>query len=168
MSKVALDTDFDETDQEEQPIAPIAPKTVAETENETEELMAEALCIREDLKAASHTFKAYEAECKARISGIEARLLEIARRAGTTTLKTKFGTAFTQLKESFRVGNWDQILQFIKETDNFQMLEKRIGKLATKEIYTRTGTLPPGVAYVAEEEMVIRKAPSKGVVNEQY
>lgn len=168
MTRIPLDTDVDETDLEAPPLAPVEAQTPVGSENETEKLMKEALDIRENLKNAKAEFESYEASCKARISGIEARLLEIARTVGTTTLKTKLGTAFIQVKESFRVGNWDEILNFIRETNNWQMLERRIGKLATKEIYTQSGVLPPGVAYAAEEEMVIRKAPNKGVTNEQY
>lgn len=124
----------------------------------TEDLIAATLCLREELSVARKTFETYEAETKEKLEVIQMKLMAIANSVGTDSLKCKFGTAFKQLKESFRVGSWDQILEYIKETDNFQMLEKRIGKLATKEIYENTGKLPPGVEYFAEVEMVVRKA----------
>jgi hypothetical protein len=37
-------------------------------------------------------------------------------------------------------------------------LEKRIAKLATKEIYEETGQLPPGVEYEQEIDFVVRKS----------
>lgn len=127
----------------------------------TEELIAETLCIREELSAKRQEWETFEAEKKARLEVIQMQLREIADSVGTDSLKCKFGTAFKQVKEYFRVGDWDQIIGYIKETGNYHMLEKRIGKLATKEIYDTTGQLPPGVEYSSEIEMVIRKAPNK-------
>lgn len=127
----------------------------------TEELIAETLCIREELSDARKAFETFEAEKKHRLEIIQMELMRIADSAGTDSLKCKFGTAFKQLKKYYRVGDWDQILEYIKETGNFQMLEKRIGKLATQEIHDTTGVLPPGVEYSAEVEMVVRKAPNK-------
>lgn len=127
----------------------------------TEELIAETLCLREELSEARKKFETYEAECKHRLEIIQMELMRIANSAGTDSLKCKFGTAFKQLKKYYRVGDWDQILEYIKSTGNFQMLEKRIGKLATQEIHDTTGVLPPGVEYSAEVEMVVRKAPNK-------
>jgi hypothetical protein len=46
----------------------------------------------------------------------------------------------------------------VKATDNFQCLEKRVAKLAVKEIHDATGQLPPGLDYVVEVEMDVRKA----------
>jgi hypothetical protein len=130
-------------------------------EGTTEELIAETLCIREELSEKRKEWETFEAMKKERLEIIQMRLREIADSVGTDSLKCKFGTAFKQVKEYFRVGDWDQIVEYIKETGNFHMLEKRIGKLATKEIYEVTGKLPPGVEYSSEIEMVIRKAPTK-------
>lgn len=130
-------------------------------ESTTEELIAETLCIREELHDARKEWETFEAMKKERLEVIQMKLREIADSVGTDSLKCKFGTAFKQTKEYFRVGDWDQIVEYIKQTGNFHMLEKRIGKLATKEIYDTTGKLPPGVEYSAEIEMVVRKAPTK-------
>lgn len=139
----------------------VVPEEPQEPPKTTEELIAETLCIREELSDARKAFETLEAEKKHRLEVIQMQLMKIADSAGTDSLKCKFGTAFKQLKKYYRVGDWDQILEYIKSTGNFQMLEKRIGKLATQEIHDTTGVLPPGVEYLAEVEMVVRKAPNK-------
>lgn len=138
----------------------VPPEAPVDFGNTTEELIAETLCIREELSNARKEWEKFEALKKGRLEEIQMKLREIADSVGTDSLKCKYGTAFKQIKEYFRVGNWDEILGYIKETGNFQMLEKRIAKLATKEIYDGTGKLPPGVEYSSEVEMVVRKAPN--------
>jgi hypothetical protein len=136
----------------EPPVAPSA---------SVEELIAETLCIRDELKDARLVWETFEAEKKLRLEKIEMELMQLADSVGSDSLKCKFGIAFKQLKEYYRVGSWDLTIGWIIKTGNYQMLEKRIAKLATKEIHKATGEVPPGVEYSAEVEMVVRKSPTK-------
>lgn len=122
-----------------------------------EALVQEYRDIRDDLSVARKTFAEFEAKGKARMDEISMSLREIADRLGLNALPTNAGTAYRTVKENFRVGNWDQVLGWIKESGNFQCLEKRIGKLATKEVFDSTGQIPPGVEYSVEVEFVVRK-----------
>jgi hypothetical protein len=65
------------------------------------------------------------------------------------------------MKTYVRVGDWAVVLKFIQKTKNWQMLEKRIGKVATMEIMEDTGEIPPGVEYVEEIDFQVNK-PRKG------
>ena len=90
---------------------------------------------------------------------LEAEILQEQRNLGLTSLSTDHYTAFQTTKEFFRVGDWEKIIKYIKKTNNFQMLEKRIGKLATKEIIEE-GEIEPstiGVEYSAEVHVQVRK-----------
>lgn len=122
------------------------------------DLVQEYRDIRDNLDAARHEYQDKEKMAKGRMAEISMRLREISDQLGVDSFRTPSGTAYRTTKESFRVGNWDDILKYIRETDNWQMLEKRIAKLATKEIYQTDGVLPPGVEYEAEVEFVVRKS----------
>jgi hypothetical protein len=124
-------------------------------------LVAMGVEIRDELKLETSKFNAFKKSADGMLLRIGMALKEHGDKLGVDSFKTPEGTAYRNRKESYRVGVWDSILTYIKETENWQMLEKRIGKLATKEIHERTGELPPGVEYVAEEVFVLRRPNEK-------
>jgi len=124
------------------------------------DVIGAVLTIRSKLDEARADFRVFEQKAKADMERLTVWLKEKGDELGTESFRAENGTAYKVTKESFRVGNWDSILDFIQKTDNFQMLEKRISKNATKEIYEDLGALPPGVEYFAEIEYQVRK-PSK-------
>lgn len=113
---------------------------------------------RDNLDLARHEYQEKEKIAKGRMAELAMQLRELSDQLGVESFRTEYGTAYRVIKESFRVGNWDEVLSFIKRTDNWQMLEKRIAKLATKEIYEEHGEMPPGVEYEQEIDFVVRKS----------
>ena len=109
---------------------------------------------RDELRAKQQAFKLEEDSMKARMEQISMWLRDKADELGVDSFKTQFGTAYRSVKTSYRVatGGWDSFIGWVKETGNFQCLEKRVAKLATKEIHDDTGEIPPGLDYVAEVE----------------
>jgi hypothetical protein len=131
------------------------------------ELIQMGVEIRDNLREESRKFNQFEASAKGMIARVSQALKTKGDELGVDSFKTEEGTAYRNLKESYRVGSWDLILPYIIETSNWQMLEKRVAKLATKEIHKSTGSIPPGVEYIAEEEFVIRRPNErKGVSDE--
>jgi hypothetical protein len=113
---------------------------------------------RDNLALKRKEYQEAEATAKRRMAEISMQLRELSDQLGVKSFATEYGTAYRTVKESFRVGNWDETLSYIQATGNWQMLEKRIAKLATKEIYEETGQLPPGVEYEQEIDFVVRKS----------
>lgn len=125
--------------------------------HDIEALVAEYRDLRDLMAVKRQEWKDYEAKTKDRMDQITMSLREIADYLGLNALPTEAGTAYRMIKKQYRVGNWDSVLEFIKRTDNWQMLEKRIGKLATQEIHETSGEIPPGVEFSQEVEFVVRK-----------
>lgn len=117
--------------------------------------------IRNHLDATRKAQNELEKELKHNLERLSMWLKEYADKEGVTSVATEYGTAYRVTKDWVRVGNWEDVLAFIKKTGNFQMLEKRIGKLATKEIMDETGKIPPGVEYSQEIEYQVRKPSTK-------
>jgi hypothetical protein len=122
-----------------------------------EALISEYRDVRDELAVERHKYEEYEKRAKDRMDQIAMKLREIADALGLSALPTKAGTAYRTVKEYYRVGNWAQIREYIERTGNWQMLEKRVAKNATREIHQSTGEIPPGVEYSAEVEFVVRK-----------
>ena len=126
-----------------------------------DELVAVFVSLRDELDAERKKFKQFEADQKVLMENIETKLLDKSRELGVESFRTKSGTAYKTEKTFVRVGNWDMCLGFIKETGNYHMLEKRIGKLATLEILKENPEIAPseiGVEYVVEEVIQVRRS----------
>lgn len=105
---------------------------------------------RDRLKAWMKKRSEEEERRKGDLAKIEAWLLEKSNMLGVDSFKTESGTAYKQLTEHFRISNWESFVEYIKRTGNFQVLEKRVAKLATKEIRDTTGELPNGIDVFSE------------------
>jgi translation initiation factor 2 beta subunit (eIF-2beta)/eIF-5 len=115
---------------------------------------------RDQLRARQHEFKIEEEGLKTVLEQISMWLRDKADELGVDSFKSnQYGTAFRSIKTSYRVatGQWDTFIGWVKETGNFQCLEKRVAKLATAEIYKETGVVPPGLDHIVEVEMDVRR-----------
>lgn len=121
------------------------------------ELIDLGVKTRDELKEKTRLFKEYKAGADSLLLRICHHLKVKGDDLGVDSFKTGNGTAFRNTKESYRVLDWAQTLAFMQETGNWQMLEKRVAKLATKEIHKATGAVPPGLNYLVEETFVIRR-----------
>ena len=108
--------------------------------------------------------EAIEAEVKDRVSTIKAKrekleawIKEQADVQGVTSFKTKHGTAFLTTTDYANVADWDAVLDFIRTQEAFDMLEKRISKIAVRGYIEANKAVPPGVNYGTKLEVNIRK-----------
>ena len=115
--------------------------------------------LRDELKAERKKFKEYEESQKEKMERLSMFLKKQATALGLESLQTKNGTAYPVKKEFYRIGDFEAFCEYIKETGNFHLLEKRVAKLAAKEVHDDEG-LPPGILYSSEIEYQVRK-PSK-------
>ena len=128
-----------------------------------EDQVKDLVALRDELSAERKRFKEYEANQKLMIEQIEVQLLERAREVGTESFKTKYGTAFKTTKTFVRVADWPVILAYIIKSENWQMFEKRLAKLATievlEDIESSEGLAPAdiGVEFIEEEVMQVRR-----------
>ena len=105
-----------------------------------------------------------EAEVKDRVSTIKAKMEKLeswikeqADVQGVTSFKTKHGTAFLTTTDYANVADWDAVLDFIRTQEAFDMLEKRISKIAVRGYIEANKAVPPGVNYGTKLEINIRK-----------
>lgn len=118
--------------------------------------------LRDELTAKKRIWKAEEDADKGELEKIQMWLRDKADELGVDSFTSRlYGTAFRTVKTSYRVVEWGSFIEWIKENNAFHCLEKRCAKLAVKEIHDESGTVPPGLDYIAEVEMDVRR-PTKG------
>ncbi len=122
-----------------------------------DEVVEKYVKIRDELREMQKSWKAIEEESKGKLDKLSMWLRTRADELGVESFKTIHGTAYKSLKESYRVGDWEKFIEFVKETDNFQLLEKRVAKNAAKEVHKIDAAVPPGIDYFAEIEFLVRR-----------
>ena len=108
--------------------------------------------------------EAVEAEIKERVDKIKADMakLEAFLQAkmdadGLTSFKSEHGTAFLTTTDFANVDNWDAVLQFIREEEAYDMLERRVSKAAVRGYIEANKEVPPGIKYGTKLDINIRK-----------
>ena len=111
---------------------------------------------------------AIEGEVKERISGLKAKMEKLeawiktqADVQGVTSFKSEFGTAFLTTTDYANVADWDAVLDFIRDNEAYDMLEKRVSKIAVRGYIESTKAVPPGITYGTKLEVNIRKPGAK-------
>lgn len=96
------------------------------------------------------------ADIKAKMELLENWLLQRMQAEGVDSYKTAHGTAYKTTTDFATVGDWDEVLGFIKEREAFHMLERRVNKIAVRD-YINSGVVPPGVNYGTKVDVGFRK-----------
>jgi hypothetical protein len=122
-----------------------------------DDVVAAYLKLRNKKEALEAETKDQVKTLKEKMEQFEAWIKEQADAQGVTSFKTKHGTAFLTTTDYANVADWDAVLGFIREQEAFDMLEKRISKIAVRGYIEANKAVPPGVNYGTKLEVNIRK-----------
>jgi hypothetical protein len=121
-----------------------------------EDLIKTYIQARNQLATDRKGYNAREARVKEHLMIISMILRDRGDEAGVNSFATDSGTAFRHVKEKFRAANWDELVEYIKETGNFHILQKRVAANSVREIRDQDKALPPGVECLQEVEFSVR------------
>ncbi len=100
-------------------------------------------------------------EIKGKMDKLEAWLKVQMDAQGLTSVKSDAGTAFLTTTDYATVESWDATLQFIREHDAFDLLNKAVNKTAVRAYIEQNKAVPPGVNYGTRLEVSVRKPRAK-------
>jgi hypothetical protein len=90
---------------------------------------------------------------------LEAKFLEIMNTTGVDSLKTEHGTAYSSTRTSASVADKDAFFNFVKENNEWPLMEVRASSTAVKQFAeANEGELPPGINYNVERTINIRRS----------
>lgn len=115
-----------------------------------DELVQTYLELREIKAQLEKKHKERKGKVDDKMKMIEAKLLQFFEETGQESARTKYGTPYTQLRESVTVSSRDDFLDFVRENEAWDMLENRASKTAVLEYKEEHEELPPGLSYRAE------------------
>jgi len=117
--------------------------------------------LRDQKAAIEGEVKERVSELKAKMEKLEAYLKTQMDAQGLTSFKSDYGTAFLTTTDYANVADWDATLNFIRDNDAYDMLEKRVSKIAVRGYIETTKAVPPGINYGTKLEVNIRKPGAK-------
>lgn len=89
---------------------------------------------------------------------IEALLLHRFQEMGVESIRTQAGTAYTTVRTSATVADWDAFLAFVKSSDSFEMIERRVSKTAVEQYKAAHSDLPPGLNWSEARSVNFRRS----------
>lgn len=122
-----------------------------------DDVIAAYMRLRDKKESMEAAVKEQTKELKEKMEKLEAWIKEQADIQGVTSFKTKHGTAFLTTTDYANVADWDAVLNYIRENDAYDMLEKRVSKVAVRGYIDANKSVPAGVNYGTKLEVNIRK-----------
>ena len=110
-----------------------------------DDLVAHYLSLRDAISEERQEFEAKESAVKDVFKVIEDRLRDIADAAGLKSLPTTSGTAYRTTETHVNVSkeNWGKFVDYVRDNDAFELIQKRVSKLAVLELLEHNSKLAP-------------------------
>lgn len=105
--------------------------------------------------AAKH--KAEVAEIDAKMGQLDHWLRASLGAQGATSMKTTGGTAYLKNTSYASVKDWKATLDYIKQNDAWELLERRVSKTAVAAVVENQNTMVPGVDFGYVLTLNVRK-----------
>lgn len=122
------------------------------------ELVEKYVALRDKKAEYKGEYEAKVAKVDQVLNKIECKLLEVFEQTGMDSVKTEFGTAYKSVRSSASVADRDTFMEYVKEHDEWQLVEVRAAKLAVEQFKDVNNDLPPGVNWREERVVNFRRA----------
>ena len=96
-------------------------------------------------------------DIKDKMNKLEGWIKTQADEQGVTSFRTEHGTAFLTTSDYANVADWDSVLRYIQKHEAFDLLEKRVSKMAVRGYIDLHKSVPPGVNYGTAISVSVRK-----------
>lgn len=123
------------------------------------ELVAKYIELRDKKSEIKAEYDAKVAKVDEVLNKIEAKFLEVFESTGMDSVKTEFGTAYSSLRTSASIADREAFMEFVKNHDEWSLLEVRCSKSAVEQFKTANDDqLPPGINWRAERVVNVRRS----------
>lgn len=128
------------------------------TELKNDELVRLYVALRDDIAKEKADYENRVADRKAKQLKIEGILLKRLQDAGDEAVRTKYGTAYKNIRTSASVADWDSLLNFVKQEEAWELLTRGVNKTVVEQHVAANGDLPPGVNWGQEVTIGVQRA----------
>jgi hypothetical protein len=118
--------------------------------------------LRRAKEAMDNEHKRAKAELVEKMTMLENWFTAKAAEEGLNSIPTPFGTAYWSTHHSATVASRDELFNYCKKNDTWDLLESRASKTAVKSFIEAHGAPPPGVNFNSVSVFNFRAAQSTG------
>lgn len=123
-----------------------------------DELVGKYIQLR-DMKAKFKAeYEAKVAKVETLLGKVEDRLLEVMNANGLEAVPTDAGTAYKAIRTSVTTADKEVFMNFIRESDEWPLLEVRPSKPAVEKYLEDHAELPPGVNMSRTTQVNVRRS----------
>lgn len=124
-----------------------------------DDLVQTYIKIREKKSQLKAEYEAGIAKYDAVQDKIEALLLQRFGEMGVDSVKTAAGTAYTSVRSSATVADWEAFREFLDhQEDPYVFVERRVSKVAVEQYKAANEDLPPGVNWSETRTVNFRRS----------
>lgn len=98
-----------------------------------------------------------DSRVKEKMDAIEVRLMSKLTEFGVDSVKTPYGTVFTQTETKYNCTDWTTFWNWMYENERMDVLEKRVSQKAMRELEDGQEGLPPAIDVHKERVIRVRR-----------
>jgi hypothetical protein len=117
--------------------------------------------IRDAIKAANEKHEASIQPLVEIQNLLTGWLQQFMETAGADNIKTKHGTCYNSTRYSASLADPEAFMKFVKDTNSYDLLDRKANVTAVKDYVETNKTLPPGVNLSAIKTVGVRRASAK-------
>lgn len=121
-----------------------------------DELVKVFIATRTEIKAIEERHKAELAKPLKLREMLAERMLKQLADTGLEMARTEYGTVTAVTHDSVSCKDANLFIQYVREHDEYELLDRRPNKTACKEYLKANGQLPPGVKMNSKQDVNVR------------
>jgi len=134
------------------------PARVRKPTETTDWCIQKYLALRAKLEARQKEQALELAPFKLAMATLENWMLDDLGRAKVNSMRGEQGTCYLDKRTSATVEDWGKLLDYIRENGAWDLLERRVSKLAAEAILEETKQAVPGVKHDREVVLKVRRS----------
>ena len=128
------------------------------TEPKVEQIVERYIALRDRKAVLKKEYEASVKDLDTAMERVEDHLQSLMNRLGVESLRTEHGTAYQTIRTSATVADWALTLNWIRENEQWSMLEKRVSKTCVESYRDEHDDLPPGINWTEARTVNIKRA----------
>ena len=125
----------------------------------TEKMVKVYIKIRDQRATLKAQFEEQDKLLRDQLDAIELELLEVCKKAGADSIRTKCGTIMRGVKTQYWTSDWENMHKFVLENQAPELLERRISQSTMKEFLANNpDKIPPGLNADSRYSVTVRRA----------
>lgn len=125
----------------------------------TDKLVSVYIKMRDKRASIKAAYEEEDGKIKRQMEIVENELLKICKAAGADSLKTAHGNVIRSIRTNYWTSDWEEMHNFIKETGDLGLLERRIAQKAMGEfLKSHPDKMPKGLNVDSKYTVVVRRS----------